>query len=149
MSRRVKLLSKELGEIRLLIVWEGLDGSWDTDWAPLKGTRIEPLFSRTSEETYQHALVGLVGPLAKTLGLPPVGCLAKIPKDMRECTKKSTCPLYDKKSCFPTAKGVFSWCFEGMPDPEASKALASAIETWREGVYILIVVKERETTAND
>lgn len=138
----MKLPSRELGEIQLLVIWEK-DGVWEEEWEPLRGTQIGSLFSRVSQETLDHALIGYTRPLATTLGLPPIGALVKLPLASRACTKRKTCVFYDPKLCFPTTKQTMPWCFEpgGISDEQQRQAAAKAIGLWREGVY-LVLVKE-------
>jgi len=143
MSRRVKLPTQEMGEVQLLL----LDG-WEKEWAVLKGTAFGNLFSVVPHEAVEHALRRLSRPLVEALGIPPEGALRKIPKASRECLMrpkgagKRPCPLYDSFTCYPTAP-TMQWCFEpdGIEEEAVRKMASRAIEVWREGVYVVVVMQ--------
>ena len=143
MSRRVKLPTLEMGEVQLLL----LEG-WEKDWALLKGTAFGDLFSEVPHEAVEHALRRLSRPLVDALGIPPEGALRKVPAASRECfmrprrAGKRPCPLYDRFRCYPTAPEM-QWCFEpdAIEDEDVRRMAARAIELWREGVYVVVVVQ--------
>lgn len=143
MSRRVKIKT-EIGVITLELLREvGVDGEWEPEWEPLRGTVFGDQFSFVEHDTVEGALRGLTLPLVRKLGIQPVGALKKISKQSRECQRKSQCPLYSPKECFPEAKNM-PWCFEpeGVELPEVRSKATRAIETWREGVYIVVVQRD-------
>jgi hypothetical protein len=141
MPRRIKLPSLEQGDIHLLWV-----SNWEGGWDILRGTVFGDLISVVSKEVIDHALHGLSRPLVDALGIPPEGALRKDPRqcwhrDKHPPERLYRCPLYHRTHCQPISKHM-PWCFE--PEGEFSKAqrsLASkAIEVWREGAYVVVVV---------
>lgn len=141
MSRRMKLPTREMGEIQLVSLWSK-DSQWEPEWEPLRGTPIGSLFSQVQQSDLDHALHGLSRPLVTALGLPPEGCLRKLPIAHRSCAKRLQCPLYQVQYCHPLSTKM-PWCFEpmGLFGEEAVMA-TKAIELWREGVYVVVVIQE-------
>lgn len=143
MSRRVKLPTLEKGEVQLLLL-----NGWEKEWAILRDTAFGNLFSVVPHAAVEHALRRLSRPLVDALGIPPEGALRKVPKVSRECllrrkrTGHRPCPFYDRNQCFPIATKM-PWCFEpdGIEDEKIRKMAAQAIELWREGVYVVVVMR--------
>lgn len=134
----MKLPTREMGEIQLLVTWEK-DGKWEAEVEPLRGTRIGDQLSIISQAALDHALYGLSRPLVDALGIPPVGALRKLPVASRDCANVQKCPFYEPKNCHPTAKAM-PWCFEpGGLSETAQFAAARLIAEWREGVYVVVV----------
>lgn len=138
MSRRVKILTQEKGEIQVLIVWPAKD-AWEAEWEPLRGTPWGDLLSVVKPEDVEHALRGWSKPLTSSLGLPPEGGLRKIPAEAKLCMQRKGCPLYDVKKCFPTAEEL-PWCYEpdGVESDEVRALASKLIQTWHEGVYVVV-----------
>jgi hypothetical protein len=136
-SHRIKLSTREYGELRLELVSTNDDGTWEPEWEPLRGTLFGSLFSTLSKEELNHALRGWTQPMARALGIPPEGALKKVP---RQCARRSVCPLHIPNLCFPESKNM-PWCFE--PDgvgPEIIRNQATrAIELWRDRVYLVVI----------
>lgn len=141
----MKLPTLEMGDIHLLLV----DG-WTGGWEVLRGTVFGAQISVVKREIVDHALHRLSRPLVEALGIPPEGALRKIPPVSRRCRMRRKndevpykCPLYDKNNCFPTAKAM-PWCFEpdGVENQEVRKKAVEAIELWREGVYVVVVLED-------
>lgn len=139
MSRRMKLPTREMGEVHLLAIWE-TDGRWESPWEPLRGTPVGNQFSIISQDALDHALKGWSKPLSDALGIPPSGALRKLPDAARECEKRRTCPFFEPRQCHPGGTNM-PWCFEpaGYKDELVRQAVARAIEEWRAGVYLVIV----------
>lgn len=141
MARKIKLPTREMGELEMLLIRERA-GQWEPDWEPLRGTVFGDQFSVVSKEVMDQGLERWSKPIVDALGIPPSGALKKIPPVSRECFLRRTCPLYDPKRCFPEARNM-PWCFEpdGVADPLVRHTATRAFEFWRERVY-LVVVKE-------
>jgi hypothetical protein len=140
MSRRLTLLTREMGSITLL-VYEQRGGLWDPELEPLRGTRIGDQIAVLDQATLDHGLHGLSRPLVEALGIPPAGALRKLPGASKQCRLRSTCVFYAQPHCHALAKKM-PWCFE--PDSlndEACQAATKVIAEWREGVYV-VVIKE-------
>lgn len=139
MPRRVKVPTRERGELILDLIDEA-DGVWEPEWEVLRETIYGSLFSVVAKDTLECALRGWTRPLVGELGIPPQGALRKIPLESRQCFKRGKCPMYLPQLCFPESKNM-PWCFE--PDGVASEVVRTqatrAIETWREGVYLVVV----------
>lgn len=146
MTRQVKLSTREMGDLHLLLIREE-GGCWESEWEPLRGTVFGNQFTTISKETLDHGLNRYSRPLVDALGISPEGALKKIPLESRECFRRRVCPLYEPKNCFPEAKNM-PWCFE--PDGVASEgvryAATRAFEQWRDRVY-LVVIKEPNVPA--
>jgi len=143
-SRRLKLASSEMGFLELYLIYQyGPD--FEPDWLPLQSSPLASLFTVVSKETMNQALQGWTRPLIQQLGLPPLGCLHKIPTAYRTCAHKTDCPFFDKSSCFPTAKKLPN-CFQpsGVEDSAARQLGYDVVALWREGVFV-IVVQENPT----
>lgn len=140
MARQVKLPTVEIGEVELLLIDQDEDGKWEPEWEPLRETVFGDQFSVVSRDVVNHALYRYSRPLADALGVPPWGALKKIPKVSRECYRRKSCPLYDKRLCY-TDSANMPWCFE--PDgvePETVRLTATkAIELWRDRVYLVVI----------
>ncbi len=140
MARFIKVPTREMGELRLLLISVEDGGLWEPEWEPLRGTVFGDQFSVITKEVLDHALKGWSRPLSDTLGIPPVGALRKIPLESRACFRREKCPLFNAKQCFPEAK-IMAWCFEpdGVADGTVRYAATRAFEYWRSGVYLVVV----------
>lgn len=140
MGRSIKVPTREMGELRLHLIDVESNGSWESEWEPLRGTVFGDQFSTISKEVLDHVLKRWSRPLADALGIPPVGALKKIPPKSRVCFRREVCHLYNPKQCFPEAKNM-PWCFEpgGVPDETVRYAATRAFEYWRDRVYLVVV----------
>lgn len=138
MSRRIKVKTQEKGTLELLVVW-AKDGAWEDEWEPLRGTPWGDLVSVVPEEAMEHALHGWSKPLVTALGLPPEGGLRKLPVEGKLCMRRKTCPLHNVKKCYPIAEEL-PWCYEpdGVASEEVRAAASKLIQTWHEGVYVVV-----------
>lgn len=77
--------------------------------------------------------------MMSSLGLPPEGGLRKIPVEARVCMRRKECPFHDTKKCFPLAKEL-PWCYEpdGVASEEVRAIASKLIQTWHEGVYVVV-----------
>lgn len=118
------------------------DGVWESEWRPLQGTAWAGLMTIVSKENMDHALHGYSKPLTAALGLPPEGCLRKVPLEHRECSLRNRCALYKPKLCVPSSPEV-PWCFEpsGVEDGVVKTAVSRLIQTWKEGAYVVVVME--------
>jgi hypothetical protein len=140
MSRSIKLITREKGELHLLLLT-----GWEGEWAILRGTVYGDLLSVISRDVVDHALHGWSRPLVDALGIPPDGALRKVPVAARWCWLKHkrpphlrSCPLQGPE-CHHVAKKM-PWCFEPTEaDDSIRRMAAKAIEQWREGVYVVVV----------
>ncbi len=142
MSRKIKFITKELGDVHLLAIWER-GGQWEPEWEPLRGTRMGDQFTQIRQAVLDQALIKHLRPLVEALGIPPAGALRKLPLEQRACYQRNTCALFGKE-CHPFSPKM-PWCFEpeGVADEKVRKATALAIECWREGVYLVVVLEDR------
>lgn len=140
MPRRLKLKTTELGDLELYLIYQYGD-AWEEFWAPAKGLPIADLFTTVTSELMDHGLKGWTSPLVKALGIPPEGGIRKLPVVNRVCERKDPCPFYRPKECIPSSSKM-PWCFEpaGIEDPNARKLAAEAVQLWRQGVYIVVVI---------
>lgn len=143
MSRRLKVITREVGELQLFLIYERA-GNYENEWRPLQGNEITSLFTCTTRETVEHALKGYTSPLIKLLGIPPSGALRKLPMAARQCVLKGRCSLYVARDCVPTAVKM-PWCYEpgGIEDEQTRKLASEVIGLWREGVYVLVVSEDK------
>lgn len=139
MSRQVRLPTREVGELRLLLI-EEKDGQWEPEWEPLRGTVFGDQFSIVSKEVVEHALNNYSRPLVDALGIEPAGALKKVPRDSRLCIQRDRCVLHDPKLCFPESKNM-PFCFEpdGVAEGSVRFAATRAFEYWRDRVYIVVI----------
>jgi len=137
--RQVKISTREMGTLRLLLITEK-NGVWEEEWEPLRGTVFGDQFTVTDRETIEQALKRWSRPLVDALGITPEGALKKIPPESRECFKCKRCPLYNEKLCFPESKNM-PWCFEpgGVASESVRYAATRAFEQWRDRVYLVVV----------
>ena len=137
MSRRVLIQTREIGKVTLVLVRQEA-GTWEPDWEPLRTSALASIIPIIPRETIEHALRGYTRPLILALGLPPEGCLRKLPPEAKLCSQRRTCTLQRATDCSPTAKAM-PWCYhpEGLPDKAAE-----AIALWREGVYLIVTLEE-------
>ncbi len=142
MSRRLKIATVEMGFLELFLIYQN-GPTYEPDWLPLQGTFFDQLFSSVSEATMKHALRGWTRPLMAEMGLPPEGCLRKVPASFRDCVNREGCPFYDKVGCLPTSKKLPT-CYQpgGVADGVARQLAHEAVFLWREGVQILVVTHE-------
>lgn len=141
MPRRLKVPTAEMGPLELYLIYQYGD-AYEPTWKPLQGHPLTSLFTVVPEDTMAHVLKGFSRPFVQALGLPPVGCLRKIPTDYRECAHKAECQFYDPKVCLPTAKKLPN-CYQ-LTGVEAVAAQLGheVVFYWREGVYIVVVTHE-------
>lgn len=132
------MITQEKGPLEVLIVWSK-DGKWESEWDALRETPWANLMTVVNPEIMEHALRGWSKPLTTALGLPPKGALRKIPEEQRQCLQRGPCPLYEAKKCYPAAKDL-PWCFEpeGLEDQRVREAASRLIQTWHEGVYVVV-----------
>ena len=142
MSRRLKLATQEMDFLELYLIYQyGPD--FEPDWLSLQSSSLAALFTVVSKETMDQALQGYTRPFVQQLGLPPLGCLHKIPPVYRTCAHKTDCPFYDKSSCFPTAKKLPN-CFQPGVDGGVSRQLGyDVVALWREGVFVVVVLENK------
>lgn len=131
-----------MGDLQILLIYTN-QGTWEPEWEPLRESPFRDLVSIVSKADVDYALNRYSKPLVKSLGLPPVGSLRKIPLINRMCARKSTCPLFNSNQCFPEAPAM-PWCFEpnGVTDDNLKNTLAKAIDYWRQGIYLVVVIGE-------
>jgi len=144
-SRRLKIASAEMGFLELYLIYQyGAD--YEADWKPLQGHPLAGLFTSVSKETMDHALKGFTRPFVQQLGLPPLGCLHKIPTGSRECAHVAECPFYDKMACLPTSKKLPN-CYQpaGVEGDVARQLGHEVVALWREGVFIVVVREPQQT----
>lgn len=138
MPRRVKVRTQELGHVELFLIYE-TKGLWEEEWRPLQGNLpVRDVLTVVSGETMRHCLKGWSSPFVKALGLPPYGCLIKIPSDLARCHNREKCPFFDRTACLPTAKKMPS-CFEPESSEEERPLLTELVRLWKEGVYVVLV----------
>jgi hypothetical protein len=144
MSRRLKLPTRELGELKLIAIRES-GGLWEPEWEPVRGTLFGDLFSTVSKEDLDHALNGWSWPLVQSLGLSPEGALIKVPLGSRQCYRRSKCSLYIERDCHLESKRM-PWCFEpdGVAEENIRKVASKVIEEWRQGVYLIVILEEAD-----
>jgi len=133
----VRVLTVEKGPLEILIIWSA-KGLWESEWEPLRETPWAKLLTIVHPEVMEHALRGWSRPLVLALGLPPEGCLRKIPVEHRQCMQRGPCPLYESEKCHPIAKEL-PWCFEpeGLESP-VKEAVSRLIQVWHESVYAVV-----------
>jgi len=141
-SRRIKLPTREMGEIKLVLIDE-IDGKWEPEWEPLRGTIFGDQFSRISKEVLDHALHRWSKPLAQALGIPPDGAIRKVLPVSSECYRKKSCQLYIEKNCHPLAKNM-PWCFEptGVSEEVVRLTATQALTEWRDHVHLVVIQNE-------
>lgn len=139
MSRRLKLSTRELGDLELLLIYQ-YGTTWEKEWASLQGLPLASHFTIVSDETMNHALRGWTSPLVKALGLSPELTIRRLNPQESKCWKNVTCPFFNRKECLPSHPKM-PWCFEpsSIEDLDARTLAAEAIKLWRQGVYILVV----------
>jgi hypothetical protein len=140
-SRRLKLATREMGMIELLLIYQVGD-VWEDAWKPLQGTPLGDFLPVVSDEVMNHALHGWTRPLVDALGLPPVGLLRKMPEEHRACEHRERCIFFDSAQCVPAGKKLPD-CFqpENLATDVARTLAYEVIRLWREGVYT-VAVKE-------
>lgn len=141
MSRRLRVVTREMGAVELLLIYQVGD-EWELEWAPLQGSPVAALLSVVTDETMNHAIRGWTQPLVTALGLPPAGSLRKLPAEQQQCEHRGHCPFYQAAHCSPTGKKMPN-CFQPANlTVDLARSLAyETIRLWREGVYV-VVVKE-------
>ncbi len=136
MSREVTLDTREMGKVRLYLIYS-YAGVWEEHWRPLQGHDVGKLLATATHETVEQAMLRYSRPLVKALGLNGKGLLHKLPS--RECALAKPCTLHVAKNCLSTAKGM-PWCFEpsGIDEP-LRPLVAELVRLWREEVYVVVV----------
>lgn len=144
MPRRVQIPTIELGSFDLFLIYQYGD-TWEKNWAPAQHLPWAQLLTVVSEETMVHAFNRWTNPLVKALGIAPVGAIKKLPILNQKCYRRVICPLCRPKDCLPHVPQM-PWCYEpdGVDDPEARRLITEAIQLWRQGVYIVVVVHAEE-----
>jgi hypothetical protein len=138
MSRKVKILLPEYaGDREFLLIYSN-GTAWEPEWEPLRGTEIGALIPVVPKEVLEWALKGYTKPLSKAMGVPPEGCLIKVPKASRVCRRRNVCPLHTDQ-CHVGGKNM-PWCMEpdGILDDIEVSVVAKVIEQWRAGVYVVV-----------
>jgi len=134
-----------MGDVRLLVIEQQPDGSWEDEWELLRKTPFGAQFSVISKEVLDHALYRLSRPLVDALGIPPAGALKKIPKASKECFRRERCIYHDSKNCHPEGKQM-PWCYEpdGVEGEEIRQTATRAIQEWRDGVYLVVIQEDQD-----
>jgi hypothetical protein len=137
----MKLKTAEMGDVEVFVIYAP-KGKWEKPWDTLQGTEFGKLLTEMPKETIDHVLKGWSSPFVKTLGLPPVGSLRKLPLAARQCAVRRKCPIYAPQDCFPESRRL-PFCYEpdGVPK-EARESAVELIRYWREGVYVLVQVED-------
>jgi len=138
--RQVQINLRERGgDVQVLLI-SSHRGCWEEPWDLLRGTAPGALLSVVLREDVEHALHGLSQPLSAALGLPPEGCLLKLPKTARRCHREQKCPLYDPRVCH-LQSGKLPLSFEpaGFDDDRLRLQIAELVRYWREEVYVVVV----------
>jgi hypothetical protein len=139
MPRELVLPTRELGELRLFLVYSRA-GIWEESWRVAQGLSIAESFTVTTKAIMDHALRGWTLPLVKALGIPPVGAIKKLPAVSQQCEIRTRCPMYHRAECTPSHKAM-PWCFQpgGLASDEERRLVADTIQKWRAGVYLVVV----------
>lgn len=129
-----------MGSLEMFLIYQTGD-IWEPEWEPLRKTAFAGMFPTVTDEVMNQALQGWTNPLVGCLGLPPIGCLKKLPKEHRACDHRVGCPFYTPE-CVPTS-ATLPDCYhpENLPDDMTRTLAYEGVRLWREGVYI-VVVKE-------
>lgn len=140
MSRLVKLQTRELGDLHLMLI-RSQGGVWEEAWEPLRHTRYAEFITVTNKEVLDHALHGWTSPLIKILGPEPKFILHRLSPDAHQCELWRKCIFYRKKDCVPKAP-LMPNCFQpvGVP-PEIGYEI---LRLWRESVYVVVVEEPLE-----
>lgn len=135
MGRRIKLQTREMGDLHLMVV-RSQQGVWEAAWEPLRGTPYAEYVTVVSKETLDHALHGWTSPLVKALGPAPNLILHRLSPDAKQCRLWDRCIFYRKADCQPKAPKMPT-CFEpvGVP-PEIGYEV---LRLWHETVYVVVV----------
>lgn len=138
--RQVKVGLRERGGDAQLLLVSSRQGQWEEPWDQLRGTAPGRLLSVVSRADVEHALHGFSRPLSAALGLPPEGCLVKLPKTARRCHRERTCPLYEPRHChLQSSKLPLSFEPAGFEDERLRHQIGELVRWWREGVYVVVV----------
>lgn len=139
MSRRLKLPTKEMGDLQLYLIYQ-TGAEWEKEWAALQSHPIASLFTVVSKETMDAALLGSTSSLVKQLGLPPIGAIHKLPLINQVCSLRNECVSFTRHLCVPEHKKM-PVCFQpdGVEGTEARQLAADVIRHWREKVYVIVV----------
>lgn len=139
MPRELKIATRELGELRLYLIYEK-EGTWEADWVALQKTSAAPILTVVDKDLLDAALRGYTLPLIKLLGLNGELAIRKLPLIDQACHQRLTCKMYDWRQCVPTHSKM-PWCFQpaGGEDDVVRERLAAVIQLWREGNYIIVV----------
>ncbi len=138
MSRQIKLQTREMGDLHLMLV-RSKAGVWEPAWEPLRTSKYAEYLTVVSKETIDHALHGWTSPLIKSLGPEPKLILHRISPDSKQCTLWDKCIFYRKTNCLPKSPKM-PHCFElpGVPVESGQEVL----RLWRESVYVVVVEEE-------
>jgi len=139
MPRQLKIATKELGELRLYLIYEK-EGEWEGEWAALQKNPAGSILTKVDKDLMEAALRGYTLPLVKLLGLNGELAIRKLPLIDQVCNQRKTCKLFDLRQCVPTHPKM-PWCFQpaGGEDEVVRERLATVIQLWREGNYIIVV----------
>jgi len=137
MSRRLKLHTRELGDLQLFLIYE-TNGEWELPWRPLQGSTLSKLVTSVSKEMMDHALHGWTQPFVKAIGPEGNYLLRKLPDPL--CHKRAKCIYYDPPRCVPQHPSM-PWCYEpgGLDSLEARRLAAEIVGYWRTGVRVVLV----------
>jgi len=135
LSRELKVPT-QVGTLDVLAIYR-VAGLFEGEWSSLNGVSsdILDLVTTVPSEVWDQALEGWSKPLVSLLGREPAGCLKKLPAEAKVCEKKSSCPFFSKRSCFPEGREM-PWCY--VPSGFDVK-VADLIVAWREGKYVIVV----------
>jgi hypothetical protein len=137
----LKVQTAEMGPLDLYLIYQ-YGAEYEPTWRPLQGNPLTTLFTVVPETTMAHALKGFSRPLVQSLGLPPAGCLRKVPNACRECAHREECQFYDAASCFPAAKKLPNCYQPSGVEPLSAQLGHEVVFYWREGTYIVVVTHE-------
>jgi hypothetical protein len=139
MPRQLKIATKELGELRLYLIYEK-EGVWEGEWTALQKNLAASILTMVDKDLMEAALRGYTLPLVKLLGLNGELAIRKLPLIDQVCNQRMTCKLFDHRQCVPTHPKM-PWCFQpaGGEDEVVRERLATVIQLWREGNYIIVV----------
>ena len=138
MPRRLKIVTKELGEVELFAIYS-TNGQWEMSWRSLQTDPLAKEFTSITKEVFDQTLLGWTSPFVKMLGLAPNYSLRKLSTESKQCFQQGSCPFFEKKNCSPISAKM-PWCFEpGIEDKDVRRLVAEVIKLWREKVYIIVV----------
>jgi hypothetical protein len=135
MARQIKLKTREVGDLHLMLV-RSTGGVWEDEWEPLRDAPWAEYLTRVDKATLDHALHGWTSPLVKALGPSPSMILHRISPDAQQCALWDQCVFYRKRDCTPKAPKMPN-CFQPVGVP--AELGYEVVRLWRESVYVVIV----------